>query len=704
MLGNVFMADQKKKARSLVVTLIVLIGLGFGILMAAQTAALRSIAMKDSQASNVESYNAWVTALDNFMETTVEGYFKDLSVYTGADIVKTGDVAQVGAWLQSHSELRASEFDYIMVAGPDGLAYTDLGKRTDIRDRDYFQAIVKHGQERFIDDPVLSKTTGDRVIHITTALKDRNGKIFAMVAGVINVNVLVEPIKNLQVQEGVWAFILDSAGTIIYHPMSEPGSSFIDAIDEAHQDLVPVTRRMISGERDYAWITGWTGSKQDLMVYSGIKGTPWSLAFCIPGNLVNALGNKIANVTIMFSIGVLLVVLLLGAIMLVIALKPLSVVRNAITGISSGNADLTQRIQVRSNNEIGQVVYGFNAFLEKLQTIISDVKSSKGDLGSAGEQLALTAQDTASAITQIIANIESFGQQIDNQKKSVDQTAGAVDEISANINSLNGLIENQSSGVTQASAAVEQMIGNINSVTSSIEKMNRAFGELQAHSKEGFDKLAAVKEQVHVMEEQSATLKDANAAIANIAKQTNLLAMNAAIEAAHAGTAGKGFAVVADEIRKLSETSAAESNKIGSQLQQLMGSISNMVTTSVDASTTFENVANELADTDQLVVQVRTAMEEQNSGSKQIVDALKMMNDGTAAVKSSSFEMQQGNKTILAEVQQLQDVTISMKQSMDEMEVGARRINETGAVLTEVADRVKDSIDKIGNQIDEFKV
>ena len=266
------------------------------------------------------------------------------------------------------------------------------------------------------------------------------------------------------------------------------------------------------------------------------------------------------------------------------------------------------------------------------------------------------------------------------------------------------MVENQSSGVIQASTAVEEMIGNINSVSTSVERMNNSFGNLQHHSQEGFEKLNIVNEKVQTIENQSEALVEANVAIANIAEQTNLLAMNAAIEAAHAGEAGKGFAVVADEIRKLSETSSQQSTQISDQLTQIMESITEVVRASTDASSTFSLVSHELEDTDQLVMQIKTAMEEQNAGSKQIIDALKMMNDGSQEVRCASDEMQEGNKLILSEVQHLQNVTISMKSSMDEMAVGAQKINETGAVLTEVADRMKDSIIKIGKQIDEFKV
>ncbi len=413
---------------------------------------------------------------------------------------------------------------------------------------------------------------------------------------------------------------------------------------------------------------------------------------------------KIVQTIIPILVVLVLVLVVLAVVVLRKLLNPLVGVKKTLNDISSGDADLTKRIELKSSDEIGDVVTGFNKFSEKLQQIIKDMKTSKADLDIAGDDLHSSTEDTACAIEQILANINSILSVIEKQTTAVDQTAGAVDEISSNISSLNNMIENQSSGVAQASAAVEQMIGNIRSVSASMERMSKSFDHLEGNAQSGFSKLKDVNDRVQEIEKQSALLQEANTAIASIAEQTNLLAMNAAIEAAHAGDAGKGFAVVADEIRKLSETSSVQSRTIGEQLSQIQDSIDNVVSASSESSDAFAVVASELKDTSQVVIQIRAAMEEQNEGSTQITEALKMMNDSTVEVKNASEEMNKGNAMILDEVKQLQDATLQMKNGMDEVRAGAQKINETGAALSGISSKVRSSIDRIGSQVDLFKV
>ena len=459
---------------------------------------------------------------------------------------------------------------------------------------------------------------------------------------------------------------------------------------------------MLSGETGHDIYVD--NGKKWMSAWERIPSTNWIAACSVPfSDFEDTVSALTIRITIIFIILTLISLIICG-IVISASIKPLRLLKSAIVEVASGNADLTKRLNVKSKDEVGDVVEGFNIFTGKLHSIISQVKGSKQNLADSKEQMNNITQDTASAITEIIANIESVNNQIISQSSSVEETAGAVNEIASNIDSLEKMIENQSAGVIQASAAVEQMIGNISSVNNSVDKMAQSFNKLEENAREGTSLQDDVNSKIEAIKDQSEMLQDANSVIANIAEQTNLLAMNAAIEAAHAGDAGKGFAVVADEIRKLSETSTEQSKTIGVQLGKIRESIESVVEASAESSAAFQEVASNIKDTDELVRLIKSAMEEQTIGSKQISEALHSMNDSTQEVKSASSEMSAGNQAILQEMHNLQDATMTMKDSVTEMGIGAKRINETGAALSSVAMVMNDSIDKIGNEIDLFKV
>ncbi|MCR5724876.1 MAG: methyl-accepting chemotaxis protein, partial [Treponema sp.] len=226
------------------------------------------------------------------------------------------------------------------------------------------------------------------------------------------------------------------------------------------------------------------------------------------------------RVMIISIVVVVIAAIILSIFVASIIIRPLLTVDKAINEIASGSADLTRRIEVTSNDEIGNVVKGFNKFTEKLQVIITAIKASRNTLVSVGNDMSASVTDTATSIGEILNDIESVHQQINGQSKSVQQTAGAVNEIASNIESLERMIGTQAQGVSQASAAVEEMIGNIASVNINVDKMASSFDSLQQTALNGSAKQDDVNDRIKQIESQSEMLQEANAAIAAIAEQT----------------------------------------------------------------------------------------------------------------------------------------------------------------------------------------
>jgi methyl-accepting chemotaxis protein len=258
--------------------------------------------------------------------------------------------------------------------------------------------------------------------------------------------------------------------------------------------------------------------------------------------------------------------------------------------------------------------------------------------------------------------------------------------------------------MSQASAAVEEMIGNIGSIGGMTEKMAVQFKTVGDAATAGgaIQQESGVK--INEIVEQSQALQEANRIIATIAAQTNLLAMNAAIEAAHAGDAGRGFSVVADEIRKLAETSSGESQKISAELKQIVETINHIVKNAKASEQSFTQVSARVSETGKLVQEVDNAIREQREGAAQVMEALKVMNDVTAQVSTGSKEMSAGNESMLRETSSLQTQTREIAGSVSEMAKEINAVNDGAREISRLALTNQEAIKSISKIVDSFEV
>ncbi|MCL2271719.1 MAG: methyl-accepting chemotaxis protein [Treponema sp.] len=375
-----------------------------------------------------------------------------------------------------------------------------------------------------------------------------------------------------------------------------------------------------------------------------------------------------------------------------------------LENLSSDKKDLTRRITLCSIDEVGTITGMVNTLCEQLSRAIKDIKSGQKKLANAGTHLDEDSKNVAKAINEISDFSEIVVNKSHEQIESVKTSSKIVHEIGDLIEILEKSVAAQTNSMTQGSAAVEEMVGNISSIGTVTERMATQFKTVSEASENGIRIQTESRERIKKIVEQSQALQAANKMIATIASQTNLLAMNAAIEAAHAGEMGRGFSVVADEIRKLAENSSRESHKIGIELKEVVSTISEIVKDAESSGKAFTEVSRLINETDKLVIEVDHAIHEQKTGANQVLESLKAMNEINSHVADHSHKMSKDNEVMLREVKALHDSAEEVTSHMKDINKDIKKINEGAKDIAKQANVSKTSIEMISAIADGFEV
>lgn len=372
--------------------------------------------------------------------------------------------------------------------------------------------------------------------------------------------------------------------------------------------------------------------------------------------------------------------------------------------ISDGSGDLTKTLAVTSSDEIGVLATYFNSTIGTVRGIVGEIDRQAQSLTEIGRDLIGNMNETAASANEISSNIQSVRNQTVNQSASVTQTSAAMGQIRQNIERLDSFIANQAESVARSSSAIEEMLANVASVSRTLTMNGQNIDELAAASGKGREDLAEVSETIARIARDSEALIEISGMIQNIASQTNLLSMNAAIEAAHAGSAGKGFAVVADEIRKLAESSAGQAKTISGALKSIKDSVDSVAKGSAVVQRQFGEIESKIKTLSEQENAIRNAMEEQETGSKEILEAIGKVKDNTARVKESSSEMLTNSDEVITESANLAHISDEVSGSMNEMATGITEITASIDDINRLSQKNSESIDALAAVVRKFKI
>ena len=599
-----------------------------------------------------------------------------------------------------------SNLENLVLVYPDGKRITSEGQVAQINDRDYYQDIFYLNKPTTISSAIISKTSGNPVVVVAAAIQNTaQAAPVAAVGIVLSLNSLSRYFES-DTNNNTFTVLVDNKGLVVYHPDASIRMklNLLQSDGAGYRGLQSLAEKMISGEEGSGTFYTPEGTKMDGFFHPLDSLSGWSYLVAVPeAELFRPAQRVVYNIVLTF-IGLALIVAILIFLVSRIISKPVRETRNAIADLARGEGDLTKRITIVTKDELGEMGHNLNQFLDLIHSIVGSVRNIVGQMRLLGDELQANTTQSASSARQISGNTQDIRDKLVNQSAGVSETLATVEQINRNIASFLQMIETQATNLTEASSAIEEMVANINAVAQTAVRNYETITTLGSDSDAGKELLNGVESLIQQIDQASEGMLEANTIIATIASQTNLLSMNAAIEAAHAGDAGKGFAVVAEEIRKLAENANEQSKTISQVLQNIKGLIEQAVSSTAEAQNRFDKVFENIRKVGDQEIEIKNAMEEQQQGSQQVLLAMKELNQITAEIRSGSEEIRVGSQSILDEMIRVMKGTQEIEQASQENAAGAQEIVQAMEHISNLSTNNTQAIKDLESLVARFKI
>ncbi|MBW4080222.1 methyl-accepting chemotaxis protein [Paenibacillus sp. S150] len=553
------------------------------------------------------------------------------------------------------------EIDIVALGNSDGkymLAPVSDPQDYDPRARDWYIAALQTPEAASVIDPIYSQVTGSFILPISRALSDGKGAITVS----LSMNGLMDLAKTVSLGSSGYVYILDSTNRVIYHPSMEVAASVtgsqLEALSAAPMGKVSYKDNAADTRMDGYYVTN---------QLTGFK---------VVGVLPEDEYTQAVYPILLKSVIVLAAAVLLAAIVTFIIIRritaPLEALNRSAKRVSEGQLD--EAVHTKRKDEIGELAGNYNAMVQSLRTMVQDVAGTSGHLAAASEQLTASTGENSKAVEYVTALIEESTRGVETQAYASAEVAVTMDEMSAAIHKIASASQSivnaallTEKDVTNGSAKVQDVEAQMQTIRRSVQQSGSLIAELNG---------------------LSAKVAEASTAIASIAKQTNLLSLNAGIEAARAGEHGRGFAVVAGEVRKLSEASKLSAGQIQETISEMIELIAS--TYEIMRHQVVEDVEQGMVlalEAGEAFIQIEQSTRHVGEQIHEVSAVTQQMSASSAEVAASVQEMAAVAKAALDSFQSVTAATEEQLASMEE-------ITSSSAALSAMASDMQQKVER----------